>query len=99
MPYVFFIRTAIILGLWLTLAALPQTATPFLPQAIANAEEFEEEESEDNISESDIQVQHLKFPIQLLGSQHTMAGVLYVNPSPDFSQPHPYSGFLTKCRT
>ena len=78
---VFFIRTAIILGLWFTMAALPQTATPFLPQAIANAEEFEEEESEDNISESDIQVQHIRFPITLLGSKHTMAGVLYVNPS------------------
>ncbi len=79
MPYVFLNRTVIILGLWATMAALPQTATPFLPQAIANAEEFEE--SAAHISKKDVHVQHLTFPIQLLdGSTHTMAGVLYISP-------------------
>ena len=79
MSHVFFVRAAIILGLWFTMSALPQNVTPFLPQTFANAEELEE--SEDNISDSDIQVQHIRFPIQLSdGSNHTMAGVFYVNP-------------------
>ncbi len=66
MPHVLFVRVAIMLGLWLTMTVLPQNMVAFIPQTLAH-------------TESDIHVQHIKFSIQLLDSQHTIAGVLYVN--------------------
>ena len=68
MPHVLLVRIAIMLGLWLSISMLPQSTISLLPQTFAH-------------TKSDLHVQRIKFPVTVLGEQHTIAGVLYVNPS------------------
>ena len=68
MPHALLIRIAIMLGLWLSTSMLPLNTISLLPQTFAH-------------TKSVIQVEHIKFPVTVLGEQHTIAGVLYVNPS------------------
>ncbi len=68
MPHVLLVRVVIMLGLWLTTSMLPQKTISLLPQTFAH-------------TKSAIHVQDIKFPVTVLGKEHTIAGVLYVNPS------------------
>ncbi len=68
MPHVLLLRVVIILGLWLTTSMLPQNTISLLPHAFAH-------------TKSEIHVRAIKFPVTVLGTQHTIAGFLYVNPS------------------
>ncbi len=64
----FFIRIAIMLILLFALATVPQNIISILPQTFAH-------------TKSNIHAQRVTFPVTVLGEQHTMSGVLYVNPS------------------
>ncbi len=68
MPRGLHVRVVSMLGLWLSASVLPQQTISLLPQTFAH-------------TKSDIHVQHIRFPVTVLGEQHTIAGVLYVKPS------------------